>query len=184
MTPDQRKLVEDNIKLVPHTVWKYFRYAIEMGYEIDELISVGNLGLCKAALGFDESQGAFSTYAVRGICFSIRARLRDDARRYPVLRGTVDLYEPLSDQPGLTRADIAQPQNDMYFVGDMRQEYADKIAALPPNERSVMVMHLAGKTQTQMCKAMGWSQASCSRWLASARRKLKKNGVFTGGDVQ
>lgn len=57
-------LVEKNLRLVAHIVKKYNN----TGREIDDLISIGTIGLIKAIKTFDRSKGVrLSTYAARCI---------------------------------------------------------------------------------------------------------------------
>lgn len=57
-------LVERNLRLVAHIVKKYSN----TGREIDDLISIGTIGLIKAIITFDDLKGArLATYAARCI---------------------------------------------------------------------------------------------------------------------
>ncbi|MDP4182587.1 MAG: sigma-70 family RNA polymerase sigma factor [Bacillota bacterium] len=57
-------LIERNLRLVAHIVKKYN----SSGYDSDDLISIGTIGLIKAISTFDQSKGArLATYAVRCI---------------------------------------------------------------------------------------------------------------------
>ncbi|WP_333783868.1 sigma-70 family RNA polymerase sigma factor [Pseudobacteroides sp.] len=57
-------LIERNLRLVAHIVKKYN----SSGYDSDDLISIGTIGLIKAISTFDQTKGArLATYAVRCI---------------------------------------------------------------------------------------------------------------------
>ncbi|MDK2918480.1 MAG: polymerase sporulation-specific sigma factor [Candidatus Petromonas sp.] len=57
-------LIEKNLRLVAHVVKKYHN----TGYNIDDLISIGTIGLIKAITTFDSSKGTrLATYAARCI---------------------------------------------------------------------------------------------------------------------
>lgn len=57
-------LVERNLRLVAHIVKKY----VNTGREIDDLISIGTIGLIKAIITFDDGKGTrLATYAARCI---------------------------------------------------------------------------------------------------------------------
>ncbi|MEW9121326.1 MAG: sigma factor [Thermotaleaceae bacterium] len=57
-------LVERNLRLVAHIVKKYHN----TGKEVDDLISIGTIGLIKAIITFDRSKGTrLATYAARCI---------------------------------------------------------------------------------------------------------------------
>ena len=71
----ENTLIEQNMGLV-YSVVK--RFSIR-GYETDDLVQVGSIGLIKAAKKFDTSFDVkFSTYAVPMIMGEIKRFLRDD----------------------------------------------------------------------------------------------------------
>lgn len=89
---NKRKLVEDNINLVHFIIRKYFKNATK---QYDDYFQTGCLGLCKAALNFDDSRDIkFSTYAASIIIGTIKRYRRDNnIIRYP--RKIIDLRSKL-----------------------------------------------------------------------------------------
>ena len=72
LNEDQRKLAEQNLKLVPYALGKLFC----TGKISDDLMSVGCIGLCRAAANYDPSkQAVFSTYAVTCIIREVAKEL-------------------------------------------------------------------------------------------------------------
>jgi hypothetical protein len=63
LTDEQRKLVEDNVALVPFVLRKYGTG----GSDWDDAVGDGYCGLIRAAQRFDPTKARFSTYAVRWI---------------------------------------------------------------------------------------------------------------------
>ena len=62
MTDAQEKLIVDNYQLVHGFVHKYGQ---SFGHEYDESVQIASLGLCYAALKYDETKSKFSTYAYK-----------------------------------------------------------------------------------------------------------------------
>ena len=60
LNDEQRKLVADNHNLI-------YQYLIDNNLPQDEYYDIAAIGLCKAALKYDTSKGAFSTYVYRAI---------------------------------------------------------------------------------------------------------------------
>ncbi|MDF2499345.1 MAG: Grass [Anaerosporomusa subterranea] len=85
-------LVNENIRLPAYIVEKYCY--MHLSYcEFEELVSVGNIGLVKAAKHFDVSKGfKFSTYACSAIRGEIRRFLRDSTDSLTFSRPTKELY--------------------------------------------------------------------------------------------
>lgn len=73
----KEELIRQNTGLVKSLALKF----IGAGYELDDLLQIGFIGLIKAVDRFDSSFGVmFSTYAVPMILGEIRRYLRDDGR--------------------------------------------------------------------------------------------------------
>lgn len=74
----REKLIAHNLRLVAHIAKKYLR----AGRDIDDLISIGAIGLIKAVNTFDPGRGyALSAYASRCVENEIRMSLRAERRR-------------------------------------------------------------------------------------------------------
>lgn len=60
LNDEQRKLVADNHNLI-------YQYLIDNNLPQDEYYDIVAIGLCKAALKYDTSKGAFSTYVYKTV---------------------------------------------------------------------------------------------------------------------
>lgn len=69
LTPQQQKLVEDNHNLI-------YSLAYKKNINLDEFYGDLAIGLCKAALAFDENRGKFSTLAYTSMYNEYKIRLR------------------------------------------------------------------------------------------------------------
>ena len=133
----RRILIEYNLRLVAHIVKKYQSAEDDM----EELISIGTIGLIKAVDTFDARRaGKFSSYASRCIENELRMELRRRRRE-----GTfVSLQEPLESGDGgapLTLADTLQDDADMVRDCEKRSEWArlrGYLHTLPAREQRVL----------------------------------------------
>lgn len=73
-------LVKDNMKLV-----YYVARQIKCAIDYDDLISIGNIGLIKAAKTFDKNKNTFATYAIHCIRNEIYMELRKERKTYGIL---------------------------------------------------------------------------------------------------
>ena len=81
-------LIERNLRLVAHIVKKFDN----TGEDVDDLISIGTIGLIKAINTFDQSKKIrLATYAARCIENEILMHLRSTRR----IRSEVSLYDPI-----------------------------------------------------------------------------------------
>ena len=84
----RQRLITHNLRLVAHMTKKFY----SADREQEELISIGTLGLMKAAASFDPDKGArFATYASRCIENEILMHLRS-TKKY---KQEVSLHEPI-----------------------------------------------------------------------------------------
>ena len=88
----KEKLIEHNLRLVAHIVKKYN----SQDRDLDDLISIGTIGLIKAVNTFDENKGGrLVTYAARCIENELLMMLRQEKK----LLREVSLYEPIGTDP-------------------------------------------------------------------------------------
>ncbi|MBQ2714019.1 MAG: RNA polymerase sporulation sigma factor SigK [Clostridia bacterium] len=103
-------LIKHNLRLVVHIVKKYNNYP-----DVDELISVGSIGLIKAVNTFTPEKGTqLATYASRCIENEILMTLRAGKKR----RGDVSLYDAVGvDKEGneITLIDMLHTDEDGIF---------------------------------------------------------------------
>ena len=77
----QSALVESNFKIVPYTIKKYL-YSLPFDY--DDMVSIGNIALCKAAANYKPTNGKFTTFA--SLCI-VRAIKREAQANFRKKRG-------------------------------------------------------------------------------------------------
>ncbi|MBQ9143310.1 MAG: RNA polymerase sporulation sigma factor SigK [Lachnospiraceae bacterium] len=171
-------LIERNLRLVAHIVKKYQNVDEEM----DDLISIGCIGLIKAVDSFDERKGRLVTYACRCIDNELLMMLRSKKKKSK----EVSLYEPIGqDKEGneIHLVDIIEQQQydvveDMERRSNLKRlvEYMNDI--LTPRERQILIMRygLGGKkelTQNDVGELFGISRSYVSRIEKKTLRKLK-----------
>lgn len=74
---DSNQLIEENINLVPFVVRRYCKKFLDY-CDLEDMIGAGNVGLVKAARGYNPKMDRFTTYAVARIYGEIRHYLRDN----------------------------------------------------------------------------------------------------------
>ena len=173
-------LIEHNLRLVVYIARKFDN----TGVDVEDLISIGTVGLIKAVNSFDTDKNIkHATYASRCIENEILMYLRRIVR----LRAEVSLDEPLNvDGEGneLVMADILGTEPDT--VGKELETQAEHkllseaLDRLPSRERVIMQMRfgLGGsseKTQKEVADILGISQSYISRLEKKIIFRLKKD---------
>ena len=172
-------LIERNLRLVAHIVKKYQTTEDEM----EDLLSIGTIGLIKAVVTFDaEKKVRLGTYAARCIENEILMYLRSKKKS----ARDISLYEPIgTDREGneIQLFDIIETtdrnaQQKIELQGDIRNLYQCVEANLSKRERLVLKMRYGlyneeEYTQREIAKMLGISRSYVSRIEKSAIEKLR-----------
>lgn len=172
-------LIERNLRLVAHIVKKYQNVEEDM----QDLISIGTIGLIKAVNTFDGSKGSrLATYAARCIDNELLMLLR--ARKK--ISKEISLYEPLGmDKEGnaISLLDVTESQQlDVVEQMSMREDlrklkrYVDEILVGREKEIILMRYGLCGRkemTQREIGDLLGISRSYVSRIEKKALAKLR-----------
>ena len=173
-------LIERNIRLVVYIARKFEN----TGVVLEDLISIGTIGLIKAVNTFDASKNIkLATYASRCIENEILMFLRRTSRT----KGEISLDEPLNvdwDGNELLLSDILGTESDAVFreiENDVEKSLiAEAVSHLPDREKLIINMRfgLSGfreNTQKQVADALGISQSYISRLEKRIIRRLQKD---------
>lgn len=173
------KLIEHNLRLVVYIAKKFENTNVD----IEDLISVGTIGLIKAVNSFDEAkQIKLATYASRCIENEILMHLRKVVKT----RNELSLDEPLNvDLEGnvLLLSDVLGTESDVIYK-DVENDVEREILIasfnkLPPRERQIVKLRFGilgspKKTQKEIADMFGISQSYISRLEKKVMKKLKK----------
>ncbi len=174
-------LVLRNMRLVAHVVKKYQG----TDYDMEDLISVGTIGLIKAVNTFKTDKGSrLATYAAKCVENEILMLLRA-GKKYS---REVSLFEPIGvDKDGETVSlvDVIEMDNkeaveNLIFEQDVKDLYRSYERCLKDTEKKVVGMRygLYGRkahTQREIAKELGISRSYVSRIEKRALEKLKKD---------
>lgn len=173
-------LIERNLRLVAHIVKKYQI----PNKDIDELISIGTVGLIKAIDPFDASKGTrLATYASRCIENEILMLFRSNKKQ----KGETFLHDPIGvDKEGneISLIDVLSSDKDSVVEKvesniQIRALYAKINTALSEREGEIIRMRYGlvdgkCKTQREIASLLGISRSYVSRIEKKALKKLKK----------
>src|SRR5690625_2470208 len=173
----RNKLIEHNLRLVAHIVKKFEN----TGEDMEDLISIGTIGLIKGVESFKAGKGTkLATYAARCIENEILMHLRTLKK----VKKDISLYDPIGmDKEGneLTLLDILQEdEEDIVDVIQLKMEKKqiyEHIHILDEREKKVIIgrfgLHLEKeRTQREIAKSLGISRSYVSRIEKRALMKL------------
>ena len=172
-------LIEHNLRLVVYVAKKY---DTTNNGGIEDLISIGTIGLVKAVNTFNIDKNIkLATYASRCIDNEILMFLRKNNK----LRQEVSLDEPLNvdyDGNELLLSDIVGTESDIIFQeieeNEQREQLYHALVDLSDRERQILMMRygLIGHdelTQKDVAEIMGISQSYISRLEKKIIKKLR-----------
>jgi len=186
------KLIMHNLRLCAHIANKYAaRGKLSRRRELDDLISIGTIGLIKAVDSFAPDKGSLSSYASRCIENEIRMSLRTEKK----LVGEVSMEEPLGrDREGNERTvlDLVGTDGEEIFEEVRRNLEGERLRtlmdrALKKREKLVLSLRcgLDGATpmtQQQVADRIGISRSYISRIEKKAVLKLRL-ALLEAGDL-
>ena len=175
----KEELIVHNLRLVVYIARKFEN----TGISVEDLISIGTLGLIKAVNTFRISKNIkLATYASRCVENEILMYLR----KTNPMKAEVSYFEPLNvdwDGNELLLSDILGSEPDEVYrdieAEDERSRLYRAVAALNKRERQIMTMRfgIGGRreyTQKEVADALGISQSYISRLEKRIIEKIKK----------
>lgn len=173
-------LIEKNLRLVAHIVKKY----TNTGKEMDDLISIGTIGLIKAISTYDRTKGTrLATYAARCIDNEILMTIRSNKKS----KIEVSLQEPIGiDKEGneISLMDILGTETDEIVEEvdlklQVKKLYNKMNKVLKDREKVIIELRYGlvnggCYTQREIAKMLGISRSYVSRIEKRAIKKLNK----------
>lgn len=171
-------LIERNLRLVAHIAKKYQNVDEDM----EDLISIGCIGLIKAVDTFDAGKGRLATYACRCIDNELLMLLRSKKKT----SREVSLFEPIGqDKEGneIHLVDIIEQQqidivDRMELGNNLRKLFSLLDQCLSEREKTIIILRfgLNGQpeiTQSEIGARLGISRSYVSRIEKKALGKLR-----------
>jgi len=167
---DRGQLVESHRGLVRALAWR-LRCRLPRGVDVQELSSLGHLGLAKAASSYDPKIGAFSTYAYHRIRGEMLDGIRKSSRIDYVSFEAGEYQESLSPQGATDAVDTA-------ISLEMRRQLHEAMMALPAEVfELVYLTYFDGLSLAAAAEKLGYSRSWASRVHGRAIRLLRERLV-------
>ncbi len=176
----KKLLIEHNLRLVVYIAKKF----TNTGIDVEDLVSIGTIGLIKAVHTFDVNKNIkLATYASRCIENEILMYLRKNSRK----KSEISFEDPLNvdwDGNELRLSDVMGTEEDLIFK-DIEKKVDRKLLklamdSLTEREKRILILRYGlkksgeSKTQKDVADRLGISQSYISRLEKKIINKLKK----------
>lgn len=167
LTEEQKKTVSENHNLI-------YGIASKMNLSIDEYYDILAIGLCKAAMSFDETRGAFSTFAYCCMRNEVYEYQRKLYRKTEIPRNQIVYYDVAIEDDGTgNKSSMFEniPDSDMHesVMYDIMSE--ELIERLSDNERHIVNMLLDGSKHEDIANVMDCTRQNITRQVKMIRDK-------------
>lgn len=166
MTDEQRKLAEDNMNLVYYTIGKIYPTFIHD----EDIRQIGLLGLCKAAMKWTETKGAFSTFACQCIRNEIRLEFRNRQKQVDTISLDTKIDNVINGET-FTLEDVLDGGDESDITRTVVESF---LKTLTPEERVIYNLKARGYTYKEISGISGYNLTQAKDILKSIRRKYFK----------
>lgn len=185
LNEEQKKLVEENLKLVPY----FLKGLYIMPSEYDEMLSAGNFGLIKAAMTYEPSRdNKFATYAqicIKNEFYMVTRKVQKKSKEVSfenLLSGKKEKSEDLS------LGDIILVDSVDITKGIEERESIEKILETILNmdtlryvDKEIVLYSLGGINHKEIGKRVSYTQSYISRII---KKSLKKIGEHINQELK
>lgn len=161
MTKQQQQLVEDNMNLVPFTIRRYYPWHVDD----EDIIQIGMIGLCQAAMAWDENKGTFSTYAICRIRGVLSHHFKKEKKRIP----TISLDQVLVNDDDFTFHDFLVGKDNVEYV-----DYQCLYSKLTPAQQEIFDLKLQGLKNVEIARKFNLSTERIGQQVRIIRKKWDK----------
>lgn len=174
----REEIFEHNIRLVPFIINKYFK---NVEFDIDDIYSIGCLGLTKSINTYDFDKGYdFSTYACKCIFNEIHRTIRN-WRSKPVSTSLNLVISASKEEKNIDMIDTIVDENSDFqediLENSIKNEIRKVISELPDSRNKEITMKYYGfngnpKPQYEIASEYGLAQSQVCRIVRNITRTL------------
>ena len=162
LTDDQRKLAEDNHRLI-------YGYAYKKQLDIDEYYGILAIGFCKAAKAFDNSKRAFSTFAYACMENEVLMYLRSLNRKSNIPCAMMVSIDEQGSENLLEDFSSCHYQSDEGYVIILNTLKG----SLTETQNVILELMLQDETQEKISKILGCTQQNVWYNIQQIRKQAK-----------
>lgn len=164
------KLTEEQCSLVEQNQSFIYDYADRNNLDIDEYYGILAIGLCKAAMSFDDSKGKFSTFAYacmkNEVLMYWRSITKKSAIPYDIMVSLDD-----KDEEEIEKEILNRPFQNLENCGIMLDALMESLTEF---QKDILELMLQEETQEKISKILGCKQQKIWYNIQQIRKKASK----------
>lgn len=152
-------------------VWSVNRYFPNLSAD-EDILQEAFIGLWKACLTYDSKKAKFATYAVTCIKNQVLMALRKRRKDYKL--PVISMEEAATKNKNGEALSILDTLVDPSECPEETVRVKEYLSTLCERDRLLLCLRMNGLSQKEAGKALGVSQAQCSRYLKQLREDYTK----------
>lgn len=167
LTQEQQHLVEDNHNLI-------YSFLNKHCLPLEEYYDLAAIGLCKAAISWNSTRSAFSTFAYVIMQNEVRMHRRSMLAQSRIPSNIIDSLDAVlySDDSDATKYDFTSSEVDFERQIVARSEILECFRNATERQLHILQLLQQGYTQSEIGNFLGCSQVTISRELGKLRKKI------------
>lgn len=166
----QQELVEKNHNLI-------YKFAKNKGLAIDEYYGILAIGLCKAALAYDENKGKFSTIAYCCMSSVMKEHYRCINRQRTIPEDKIVSYNSQIGDEDIDKSYIDTIADDCCVQDTVISNIITEriMDTLNDKERTIAKLLIDGMTHSEISAKLGYSRQNITYHAQQMRKKIVHN---------
>lgn len=161
LNDEQRKLVADNHNLI-------YAFLHSNRLSIEDYYDLAAIGICKAALAYDDTKSKFSTYAYKCMWNQVMIEKRKQNAIMRADEQAVFYYEAMFDCNDESECSflslLPDWKQDVGKQAEIRHFIFELYSKLNEKEIKILDLLIQGYTQREICSCVGCAQPTVSRF--------------------
>ena len=170
LTKEQQKLVEDNHNLI-------YWYAKYNNLNVEEFYHHLAMGLCRAAKGYNDKKGKFSTFATTCMKNEIRSYFKEQNVQKRIPEDMLWHFENIWDIVDFFPSSEKTEHKAIYDV-TFNEKLSEICKLLTDNEKEIVFHLLKNKTMVDIAKIKGVSKQCIQTKVVKIRKKITDSGIL------
>lgn len=171
-------MIEKYRPIIINICKKYEKIGKEIGYELDDLIQIANIGLYDAIVAYRDNQNAlFYTFVIRCIKNKLITEIRNQKTNKKIVLNTAISYEAPIKGTDITLLEVIPDKNTLtpfecLVIEENEIEYINFLNSLPFEVAVVFELRISGFTIDEISKFLNMKRNDIFKCINMAKQRV------------